>query len=279
MIKVENYVIDQTQKYPDGTPILKLNTGFLATTTNVNIVWAFDSLEEYFTIACLVEHLTNIKHHTVSLTLPYIPNARMDRVKYEDECFTLKTFANLINALNFTQVFVCNAHSDVSLALIDRVTDIGIKLMHEFLSDHKHMYDTIMFPDAGAAKRYGTSFNDIKDFGVIVGNKTRDWRTGKILGLTLDGDTKDIVGKNVMIVDDICSRGGTFKYAAIELKKRGANIINLYVTHCENVIDVKTLKESGINEVYTTDSIFRMDKATYEQKEMLNVDEIWRDEE
>ena len=279
MIKVENHVIDQTQKYPDGTPILKLDLDFLAACSDVEITWAFDSLEEYFTLACIVDHLKNMCRHTVHLVLPYIPNARMDRVKYRDECFTLKTFVNLINALNFTYVRVCNAHSDVSLGLIDRITDNGISLMHEFLDEHKNMYDIIMFPDAGAAKRYGTSFNDIKNFSVIVGNKNRDWRTGKIIGLTLDGDTKDLVGKNVMIVDDICSKGGTFKYAAIELKKHGANNINLYVTHCENVIDVKALKEAGINEVYTTDSIFRTDKATYEQKSMLNVDEIWRDEE
>lgn len=279
MIKVENYVIDQTQKYPDGTPILKCDVGYVSGNTNVKLTWAFDSMEEYFNLACLVEYLRDIRHKTVSLDLPYIPNARMDRVKYNDECFTLKTFANLINRLNFTDVTVCNAHSDVSLALIDRVTDIGNSTVYSFLYNNQHMYDTIMFPDAGAAKRYGTYFNSIKQFGVVVGNKTRDWRTGKIIGLTIDGKDEDIVGKKIMIVDDICSRGGTFKYAAIELKKRGADVINLFITHCENVIDVKALREAGINEVYTTDSIFRMDKATYEQKEMLNVDEIWRDEE
>ena len=67
----------------------------------------------------------------------------------------------------------------------------------------------------------------------------------------------NVAGKDVLIIDDICSKGGTFKYSAIELKKLGAKNIYLYISHCENVIDIEALKEAGITKVFTTNSIYR----------------------
>ena len=43
----------------------------------------------------------------------------------------------------------------------------------------------------------------------------------------------------------------------IELKKLGAKNIYLYISHCENVIDIDALKEAGITKVFTTNSIYR----------------------
>ena len=65
-----------------------------------------------------------------------------------------------------------------------------------------------------------------------------------------------IKGKNILIIDDICSKGGTFYYAAKELKEAGAANIYLYVTHCENTIHEGELLNSDlIKHIYTTDSI------------------------
>ena len=42
--------------------------------------------------------------------MPYIPNARQDRVKGPEDVFTLKYFANVINALGFRTVTVLDPH-------------------------------------------------------------------------------------------------------------------------------------------------------------------------
>ena len=61
----------------------------------------------------------------------------------------------------------------------------------------------------------------------------------------------------VLIVDDICSRGGTFFYSAQKLKEAGATDIYLYVTHCENTILEGELIKSGlVTRIFTTDSIY-----------------------
>ena len=76
---------------------------------------------------------------------------------------------------------------------------------------------------------------------------------------------------NVLIVDDICSKGGTFYHSAKKLKELGAKNIYLYVSHCENTILEGDLLTSGlIEKVFTTDSIFRKE---HEKIEVMSYEE------
>ena len=94
--------------------------------------------------------------------------------------------------------------------------------------------------------------------------KKRDWKTGKILGLDVVSDT-DLTGKKVLIVDDICSAGGTFKFSAIKLKELGATDVALYVSHCEdNIQNGDLLKTDLISKIYTTDTILHIEDPKIE---------------
>jgi ribose-phosphate pyrophosphokinase len=67
-----------------------------------------------------------------------------------------------------------------------------------------------------------------------------------------------IAGRNVLIVDDICSKGGTFYHSAKRLKEAGAANIYLYITHCEQTIfEGELLKDDSlIKHIFTTNTIF-----------------------
>jgi ribose-phosphate pyrophosphokinase len=184
--------------------------------------------------------------------MPYIPHARMDRVKNEEDVFTLKYFCEVINSLNFSAVYVRDAHSNVSLALLDRVLDFGVEFyIHKAAVLSKA--NAIFYPDEGAMKRY----SDQSELPYAFGMKKRDWKTGDILGLDII-NPENIVGKDVLIVDDICSRGGTFYHSAKALKEAGAKSVTLYVTHLENTVTTGELARTDnlIDHIYTTKSIF-----------------------
>ena len=71
-------------------------------------------------------------------------------------------------------------------------------------------------------------------------------------------DDSTLTKKDYLIMDDICSKGGTFLYAAKALKEYGAADIYLYVTHCEKTILQGEMINSGlIKKIYTTNSIYR----------------------
>ena len=123
----------------------------------------------------------------------------------------------------------------------------------------KYKPDVIYFPDEGACKRYA-DLACIKNYGlpVIFGIKKRDFATGKILGLDVVSDI-DLKGKKVLIVDDICSAGGTFKFSAMKLKELGTSDVALYISHCEdNIQNGDLLKTDLVSKIYTTDSILHI---------------------
>ena len=272
MITVNDVEITQG-KFPDGSLLLKMNPYDYCGGGFATITWLYENDAELFTLICIKHHLDRAfgsDLHSL-LYMPYIPHARMDRVKNNEDVFTLKYFAEIINSLHFDNVCVRDAHSNVSLALIDNVVTEPIT---DYILDAIRLSkaDALFFPDEGAMKRY----SDECDMPYAFGIKKRDWKTGNILGLDIM-NAEAIEGKNVLIIDDICSRGGTFYHSAKALKAAGAKSVSLYVTHCEGSIVLGELAHTDglIDHVYTTNSIFpkRLFGDTYDPywKEWITV--------
>lgn len=236
-------------RFPDGA----LAIGDISNNYN-EILWLYDGDEELFTLMCLREHAIGKE---VKLIMPYVPHARMDRTKNR-EVFTLKTFCKAINNMNFNEVVIADPHSNVCIALLDRVEVITpgyyIEIVIDELADQGKIFDNnfvLFFPDEGAMKRYSKMFPNIP---YAFGMKDRDWKTGKINGFSII-NSELIKDKTVLIVDDICSRGGTFYHASKALNAAGASSIYLYITHCEDTIfDGDMYKGDLIEKIYTTDS-------------------------
>ena len=254
MIRVNNKELD-IKCFPDRTKLIK----YLTDTEEVKITWRYDNDEECMLMYFLVKHLRTHGVKRIELLMPYIPNARMDRVKNSDEVFTLKYFAEFINDLKLDSVEVLDPHSNVSTALIDNIsiiepTDIILNLLETVNSDGNAI---LFFPDEGAMKRYSHIASKCS-IPYVFGMKNRDWRSGEILGLEVLGETDAVPGKNILIIDDICSRGGTFLHSAKALKAMGAADIDLYVSHLENSVWEGDMIRSGlVRNIYTTNSIYR----------------------
>lgn len=260
MIDINGKVITLS-RFPDGTLHLTPNLNDVSLEEPAEqyalITWRYEGDEEMAAILFLTKHLQKLGY-CVSLDMPYIPNARQDRVKTEQDVFTLKYFAEFINSLNLDEVFVLDPHSNVSAALFDNiVTESPEYYCQQAIQT---IYDEIdssplmaFYPDEGAMKRYSENYGLECAFAA----KNRDWQTGKILGLEVIGNVNAIKGRNIIIIDDICSKGGTFYYSAKKLKELGANKIFLFVTHCEKtVFDGELFKSGLIDKLFTTDSIF-----------------------
>lgn len=199
-----------------------------------SIKWYYESDSEIFTVIALKDYIDSLKPNAkVNLCVPYLPYARMDRT--DKEAFTLKTFAKLINQCGFAKVKVQDIHSNVSLALIDRVENknwtVASTLAYKITSS-----DVVVYPDATAEKRYSKEIN--KPFGSIICIKDRDFDTGKIKSIIPVTDldpNKDWSNTKFIMVDDLCSYGGTFDLAINEIRKtfKTAQHFELIVGHLE----------------------------------------------
>ena len=254
MITLNGKTVD-IGSFPDGTMLLKE----AVPTHEARIEWTFENDREFLALIYLTKHIRAHGLEHVRLWMPYIPNARQDRVKDEDDVFTLKYFAEIINSLNFDSVVVLDPHSSVSEALINNLIVINPKeyilnVINKLNDDsYFHSDGLIFYPDSGAAKRY----SGMIQLPYAYGSKNRDWKTGKIVGLDVITNGNDISGRDILIIDDICSYGGTFLHSARKLKELGANDIYLYVSHCENsILDGELINSGLLKKIYTTNSIF-----------------------
>lgn len=258
MIKVDGVEIKQGQ-FPDHTLLMKFDPNsdeFSCDRGAIKVEWLYENDAELFALICVKKHLDrNFTNPHVVLIMPYIPHARMDRVKSDEDVFTLKYFCEVINSLKFDVVWVRDAHSNVSLALLENVVDTGVDAYIKRAINESGA-EALYFPDEGAMKRYKHIVDTIK-MPYAFGIKDRDWATGDLKG-TIVMNKEAIVNKKVLIIDDICSKGGTFFYAAKALKAAGAKSVNLYVTHLEKTVIIGEMASADdlVDHIYTTESIF-----------------------
>ena len=264
MIKVNNIVV-HPEKFPDGTLLFNKNNTDLLSDNKAKILWKFENNEELITVIFLTKYLRSNGIAYIQLDMPYIPNARQDRIKTNNDVFTLKYFADIINWLQFDCVRVFDPHSPVSEALINNIeVDTGEKYIQDLLGTFPTA-PIIYYPDNGAYKKY----SDFIKLPSCYGVKKRDWESGKILGLDIVTTGVDITGKTILMIDDIISYGGSMYYGAKKLKELGCGDIYIYASHVENSILKGDLIKSGLFEkMFTTDSIFT------EKHELMHVEPI-----
>ena len=192
----------------------------------------------------------------IDLFMPYVPYARQDRICDTGEAFSLKVFTNLLNGLNFNTVTICDPHSEVTPALIDRVKVISqLDIIQKFEAFRNRItFGNCLFvsPDSGANKKTSNlaAFFGHREF--IRADKLRDLATGQIKETIVY--CEDLVGTDVVIADDLCDGGMTFIKLAEVLKKKNCGKVLLYVTHGVFSKGFAPLLDGGIDEIYTTDS-------------------------
>ena len=165
----------------------------------------------------------------IILICPYLPYARQDRVCAQGESLALKVMCEIINSLKFDTVEVWDVHSDVALALLDRVVLVHQKDLVPMRSVVRDWSDTILVaPDAGAIKK---TLEIAKEYNMpmVRADKIRSVENGLITGTVVYTD--HVLDKNFLMVDDICDGGRTFIELAKVLRGYTNGKVWLYVTH------------------------------------------------
>lgn len=168
---------------------------------------------------------------------------------------SLKHVCSLINSLGFQKVRIMEAHSDVTTALLDNVENVNgteLLLFRALKDGFIDPIDSMLLPDAGAAKRYDRVLN----VPTYTAQKHRDFTSGKLASMEVMTQD-DLEGQHIVILDDLCSAGGTFQWAASILKEEyGVRKVTLIVAHCEpTVLDGLSRDSNQLDLIVTTDSI------------------------
>lgn len=238
MIKLNGHVIEPTI-FPDGTSqVWKIKDYLNKPGHHImpmqHVEWWFENEAELFHLA----QLSMILGGPASLYMPYCPYARQDKSGGDDVTFALYPFLRILESMKWSEIRTIDMHN------INPVKLYKFNWLNNRMDRNLDHYDTVIYPDAGAAKRY-----DIDHDNIAIGHKVRDQSSGWITHYDLEGDVRG----NVVVVDDLCDGGLTFILLAksIENVKR----LDLMVTHG---IFSKGLSEllNWYDTIYTTNSFF-----------------------
>lgn len=237
--------------------------------SHVEIMFRYSGDQSIIQLLLMTDALRRHGAKEIDLTIPYFPGARQDRVCNPGEPLSAKVYADLINQQRYRKVCVFDPHSDVVLALLDNVHVIK---NHQFIKDvvAEIGSDLILIsPDAGSNKKIFELASQLGGLEVVRADKLRDVRNGAIIGTEVF--CEDLSGKTAVIVDDICAGGRTFIELAKKLKAKNCKKILLVVSHYEGSAQESKLIESGIDAVYTTNSL-----KDLVANDFLNVKNIWQ---
>jgi ribose-phosphate pyrophosphokinase len=253
--KTPNYMSFTKSQFPGGERNIKINGNAIRSFEKVCITCRIKSSNDIMDILLAHDSLKRIGFKQIFLFIPYVPYARQDRVCNPGEAFSLKVFADLINSKGFDRVYMMDAHSDVTPAVINNSYNYNnyelIGSLRRYMG-YDHFNKLILIsPDSGANKKANALARRF-NLNLVKGDKVRDLSTGAISGFQVFTD--DLNNADCIIVDDICDGGGTFLGLAEELKAKNAGRIYLAVTHGIFSKGLEIFENSPIDHIFCTNS-------------------------
>ena len=216
----------ETFTFAGGEPHIKIEN---TNSTDVVITHRIKSFNDVGMLLVAADALRRLGVKNLHLILPYFPAARQDRLMIPGEPLSVKVYADLINAQNFTSVSVFDPHSEVTPALLNNCISIQNYQFIEEVVNQIGKEVLFVSPDGGALKKIYKVAGNVGQAEVIECSKRRDVKTGKLSGFHVYTD--DLQGKDCLIIDDICDGGGTFVGIAEALKAKNAGNLYLAVSH------------------------------------------------
>lgn len=130
-------------------------------------------------------------------------------------------------------------------------------------------YHTVVFPDESAQRRFSKYLPSSTP--TVVCSKGRNQLTGEIVEYRVPlSESPKLIGKRVLVVDDICDGGATFKLVADEIRSIVSQL-DLYVVHGIFSKPINELIAHGYGHIYTTNSYQNFDY----QHPALTVFNVW----
>ena len=214
----------------------------------------------------LVDAMKRASARSIIAVLPYYGYARQDRRGKAREPITAKLVADLLQTAGVTRVLTMDLHTEQIQGFFDIPVDnlYARSILVETLSKQKMDHCVVVTPDIGSIKMARGYAEALKVDLAIVDKRRVSARQVEMAALI--GDVK---GKDVLLVDDMCSTGGTLKTAARVCRQAGAKRIFAAVTH--GLFVGTGLEDSGIEKIVMSNTVPTPETVGRESLEVVSV--------
>ena len=211
----------------------------------------------------------------ITAVIPYFGYARQDRKDQPRVPITAKLVANLLSNAGANRILTLDLHAGQIQGFFDIPLDhlYAINVFFSYFNKMKRNNLVIVSPDVGGIKMARAYAKKLKAGLAIVDKRRNSPEATEVMHIL--GEVKN---KNVILVDDIISTGGSLVEAAKALKKAGAKKIYACVSHGVLSKDAtKKINSSCIDSLVVTNSIpLAKDKKSKKIK-VLSVGKLFAD--
>jgi len=191
--------------------------------------------------------------YKVIAVIPYFGYARQDRKDKPRVSIGAKLVADLLSSAGVDRVITMDLHADQIQGFFNVPVDhlYASALFIPFVESLGLDNIVVASPDVGGTKRANT-YSKMLEADMVICHKTRA-KANEVGSMTVIGD---VVGKDVIIVDDKIDTAGTITKAANLMKNVGARSVRAFAAH--GVLSgpaVERIEKSELEAVYFTDSI------------------------
>lgn len=190
----------------------------------------------------------------VIAVIPYMGYARQDREFLPGEIITMKVLGKLFKGAGASKVVAVDIHSIIGLKhfTIKTKNVSAIPDLVRFFKKLSLNKPLVVSPDQGGkerAKEFAENFGS----EYIALEKKRDRKTGKVQIRTKN---VDVVGRDLILVDDMISTGGSIIKATQFLKKQKCKRVFVACTHALLMNDAeKKIRKAGVTKIVSANTI------------------------
>jgi len=248
-----NLVKSEIRVFPDGESKITL-IGKISKKKSIVLQSIYPPVDT--NLVQVLSLITKAKENSseVIAVIPYMGYARQDREFLPGEIVTMKVLGKLFKSAGASKIIVVDIHSSIGLKHFSIKTKnvTAIPDLVGFFKKLSLKNPLVVSPDQGGkerAKEFAKEFNS--DY--IALEKTRDRKTGKV---KIKTKNLEVENRDLILVDDIISTGGSIIKATQFLKKQKCKKIYVACTHALLMNDAeKKIKKAGVTSIISTNTI------------------------
>lgn len=191
----------------------------------------------------------------VVAVVPYLGYARQDREFLPGEIVSTQVISKLFRAAGASKIIVVDVHSIIGLKCF-KISAKNVSAVSELVKFFKKLRlrnPIVVSPDLGGKKR-AKEFARLLNSHYITLKKKRDRKTGKVK--IISTNLNPVVDRDIILVDDMISSGGSIIKATEFLKKQGCKRVFVSCTHALLVGDAeKKIRKAGVTRIVSTNTI------------------------
>ena len=248
-----NLVKSSVRIFPDGESKITLS-GKISKRKSIVVQSIYPPVDSNLVQALsLISKAKEISSEVIAV-IPYMGYARQDREFLPGEVVTMKVLAKLFKGAGASKIIAVDIHSLIGFKYFT-IKSKNITAIPDLVKYFKKLSlknPLVVSPDQGGKER---AKEFAKEFGLefIALQKKRDRKTGKVQIKTKD---VEVNGRDLILVDDMISTGGSIINATKFLKKQKCKRVYVACTHALLMNDAeKKIRKSGVTRIVSANTI------------------------